>query len=211
MKKIFVITLVAGIFLGGNVLAIDAFGSAFGCLTTAKALGQGKGNLGFNIGLGDNGTSFNGTFDYGLSAYTNGRLKFGIFDPDFGDAGIAFGGDFRYQMFSVTENNDHPFDMAPGAFLEYVDFEGGSIFEIGAMMIGSYPFETSGGRILAPYARFNLRLEHYSSDGGGSDSELKFGINGGVSFEISDLIKLYGEFQIDGNDGIFFGLDYNIL
>ena len=211
MKKIVIITFVLAILMGGNVIAIDAAGSAFGCLTTAKALGQGKGYLSGGIGLGDNATSFFGSFDYGLSNYTNGRLRLGLYDPDVGDAGIVFGGDFRYQMLSLEENPDHPFDLAPGGFLEYIDFEGGSVFEIGAMAIGSYPFVTSSGKILAPYARFNLRLEHYSYDGFDSESELKFGLNGGVCFEVSELVKLYGEFQLDGNDGIFFGVDYNVL
>jgi hypothetical protein len=211
MKKVIIITFTIAVLASGNVLAIDAAGSGFGCLTTAKALGQGKGYLGGAIGLGDNATSFFGSFDYGLSTYTNGRLKLGIYDPDMGDAGFVFGADFRYQMLSISENPNNPFDLAPGGFLEYIDYEGGSVFEIGAMVIGSYPFETSGGNILAPYARFNLRLEHYSSDGGGSDSKLKFGLNGGVCFEISDMVKLYGEFQLDGNDGLFLGVDYNVL
>ena len=211
MKKLIIIAFVLAIFAGGNVLAIDAAGSAFGCLSTAKALGQGKGNLGGGIGLGNNATSFFGSFDYGLSAYTNGRLKLGLYDPDGGDAGFVLGGDFRYQMLSMADNPDNPFDLAPGGFFEYIDFEGGSVFEIGAMAIGSYPFEMSNGKILSLYGRFNLRLESYSSDGGGSDSELKFGLNGGVCFEISELVKLYGEFQLDGNDGLFFGIDYNVL
>jgi len=211
MKKVIILTFVLAIFLGGNVFAIDAAGSAFGCLSTAKALGQGKGYLGGGIGLGSNATSFFGTFDYGLSTYTNGRLKLGLYDPDGGDAGLVLGGDFRYQMLSIAEDPDKPFDLAPGGFFEYIDFEGGSIFELGAMAIGSYPLELSSGNILSLYGRFNLRLEHYSADGGGSDSELKFGLNGGVCFEVSELVKLYGEIQLDGNDGLFLGIDYNVL
>jgi hypothetical protein len=211
MKKVFIIAFVLSVFIGGNTLAVDAVGSAFGCLSTAKALGQGKGNLGFAIGLGDNATSFVGSFDYGLSTYTNGRIKFGIYDPDAGDAGFAIGGDFRYQMFSVAENPNRPFDLAPGGFFEYLDAEWGSIIEAGALVIGSYPFKTPGGSIIAPYAKFNLRIESISPEFGDSETELKFGFNGGICFEASELIKLYGEFQIDGNDGIFLGLDYNIL
>ena len=91
MKKLIIIAFVLAIFAGGNVLAIDAAGSAFGCLSTAKALGQGKGYLGGGIGLGNNATSFFGSFDYGLSTYTNGRLKLGLYDPDGGDAGFVLG------------------------------------------------------------------------------------------------------------------------
>ena len=211
MKKIFISVFLAILIMATSSFAIDALGSGFGCLTTAKSHEQGTGDLGFAIGLGDNATSFAGSLKYGLSSYTDGRIKIGMFDPDYGDAGFMIGGDFFYQMFSVQENPDRPFDMAPGGFFEYIDFEGGSVFEIGAQVVGSYDFEMSSGRLLIPYARFNMRMESISADGGGSNSELKFGVNGGVCFELSELIKLYGEFQLDGNDGVFFGLDYNVL
>ena len=211
MKKIIISVFVAVLMMATGSFAVPAVGSGFGCLTTAKSHVQGAGDLGFAIGLGDNATSFVGSLKYGLSAYTDGRIKIGMYDPDYGDAGFMVGGDFLYQMFSVAENPDRPFDMAPGGFFEYIDFEGGSVFELGAQVIGSYDFEMDNGNIIAPYARFNLRMESISADHGGSESELKFGINGGVCFQVSELIKLYGEFQFDGNDGVFFGLDYNVL
>ena len=199
------------LIMATNSLAVPAFGTGSGCLTTAKSHEQGVGDLGFALGIGDNSTSFFGSFEYGFSTYTDGRIKIGMLDPDGGETGIMIGGDFLYQMFSVQENMDRPFDMAPGAFFEYINLDGGSILEIGGQVVGSYDFDMSNGRILSPYARFNLRMESISADGGGSNSELKFGINGGVCFEVSDLIKLYGEIQLDGNDGLFLGLDYNVL
>ncbi|MFZ5980271.1 MAG: hypothetical protein ACOYVF_06520 [Candidatus Zixiibacteriota bacterium] len=211
MKKIIISVIVTILTLSASSFAIPAVGSGFGCLTTAQSHAQGTGDLGFAIGLGDNATTFIGSLKYGLSTYTDGRIKVGMYDPDYGDAGFMIGGDFLYQMFSVRENPNRPFDMAPGGFFEYIDFEGGSVFELGAQIIGSYDFEMTGGSILSPYARFNMRMESISADGGGSESELKFGINGGVCFQVSELIKLYGEFQFDGNDGVFFGLDYNVL
>ncbi|MFQ5499995.1 MAG: hypothetical protein ACE5FH_10020 [Candidatus Zixiibacteriota bacterium] len=44
-----------------------------------------------------------------------------------------------------------------------------------------------------------------------SRSNLEFGLNGGVAWNVSRNLTLFGEFQLDGNDGIFFGLDFDIL
>ena len=106
--------------------------------------------------------------------------------------------------------------MALGAFGEYYDFENSSAFEIGGQILASYPVKMENGMILTPYGRFNIRLESLSWDNtlpGVDDSEtnLEFGLNAGVKWVITKSFDLYGEFQLDGNDGLFFGIDFNIL
>jgi hypothetical protein len=213
MKKLIVITIALVTMTATNAPAITAFGSSFGNLATAKAMGQGNGVFGFGVGIAD-AKSVVGWFNYGLSEYIDGRLKLGLVDTDASDAEIAFGADFKYQFWSVNGAVANPLDMAVGGFLEYTDYGGLSALQVGGQLIGSYPFRLQNGTTLSPYGRFNIRLEDWNSDYKGdkaSDSELEFGLNGGVAWQVTSTINVYGEFQIDGNDGIFLGIDFSVL
>jgi hypothetical protein len=44
-----------------------------------------------------------------------------------------------------------------------------------------------------------------------SNSDIKFGLNGGVAWDLTRLMRLYGEFQLDGNDGVFFGIEFGVM
>jgi hypothetical protein len=209
-------TLLTAVLLVGLTVCTahsrDAAGSAFGTLATAQSLGQGVGSLGFGVGIAD-ATSFVGQFSYGLSQYTDGRLKLGLIDPDHGDTKITFGADFKWQFWNVSPNTTHPFDFGVGAFFEFVDYDFGSVFQVGGQLIASYPIRMRNGTTLSPYGRFNARLESFSSDtiGGDDDSNLEVGLNGGVKWDVTRDIGLFGEFQLDGNDGVFFGIDFIVM
>jgi len=223
MKKLIVTTIALVAFATASVSAIDAHGSAFGSFATAKAMGQGKGAFGGGIGIAD-ATSFVGWFSYGLHEYIDGRVKIGMIDPDGGDSKVTFGADARYQFWDMADVNEKPFDMAFGGFFEYVDYDFGSVWQLGGEAIGSYPIELHSGTTITPYGRFNLRLEGYSVDeqtftgpygnytvGGDSETKIKFGINGGAAWQATPTIKVYGEFQLDGNDGLFLGAELSVL
>lgn len=217
MKKIIVSTIAFIVLAATNVSAINAHGSAFGNFAVAKSIGQGKGAFGVGVGIAD-ATSVVGWFSYGLSEYIDGRLKLGLIDADEGDTEITFGADFKYQFWSVIGAVANPLDMALGGFLEYVDYGPISAFQVGGQVVGSYPLKLNNGTTLSPYGRFNMRLEKCSwgakykgFSASGSDSDLEFGLNGGVAWEVSPTINVYGEFQIDGNDGIFLGIDFGVL
>jgi len=208
MKRTFFATLLILLLPAVSGYAVDAVGSSFGTLTTAQALGLGQADFGFGIGLADR-TSFVGTFAYGLSQYTDGRIRIGLVDPDHGDTEFTIGADFKWQFWNYGVQTDHLFDFAVGGFAEYVDFSGWSVFQVGGHLIGSYPITLTKGGILSPYGRFNARLEHVSN--GDSESNLKIGLNAGVAWEATATISFLGEFQIDGNDGVFFGVDFNVM
>jgi len=203
------IVLAAVIGLAGLVSADGGMGSTFGCLTTASSLGQGRGNFGGGVGLADATSAF-GTFSYGLSRYTDGRLHLGIYDADFGTK-VSFGADFKWQFMSAGQGQGQPLDMGLGGLLEYIDAGGGSVLEVGAQIIGSHPYAISGGSTLTPYGRLNIRVESASASGHGSHSDLRFGLNGGVAWEATKTITLFGEVQFDGNDGLFLGVDFNVM
>ena len=200
----------------GAAFGFDAVGSAFGTLTTAKAMGQGKGDFGFGVGIAD-ATSFVGSFSYGLSEYTDGRIKLGIVDADGSDTKLTIGADFKWQFWNVGPQSTNPFDMAVGGFFEYVDYDILSVVQIGGQVIGSYPVALKNGGSIEPYGRFNVRLEALSLDLPAnsrlddSESNLEVGLAGGVKWSATETVGLFGEFQIDGNDGVFFGISLNVL
>lgn len=203
MKKILgTISLV--LILVSPSIAFDAHGSAFGNLATAPASGAGQARLVGAVGAAD-ATSFVGSFAYGMSRYIDGRLKLGLVS-DNNNTELVFGADLKYQIWSMDDIASHPFDLAVGGLFEFVSFDGSSTTQVGGFGLGSYPIRMRNERLVSPYSRFDLRLESW-----GSRSELKFGFHGGVRFEASEFISLYGEFQLDGNDGVFLGLDYRIM
>jgi hypothetical protein len=190
------------------VLAHSAFagnpGSAFGYLSTARAIGMGQGYLGFGVGIAD-ATSFTGTLKYGLANYLDGRAKLGIIDGG-GETELTFGADVMYQLPDAGKASA-PFDLSIGGMIEYVDF-GGSILQLGGAVAGSRDFVMNNGQIIAPYGRFNVRLVSVSFNGGGDDSDLEVGLNGGVKWGITKTLNTYAEFQFDGNDGLFLGIEF---
>lgn len=200
----------------GSAAADGSAGSAFGTLTTARSLPMGSADIGFGIGLAD-ATSFIGSFTYGVSSHSDFRLRLALVDADGSDTKLAFGADFKYQMIDARELKNGPFDLALQGFFEYYDYDFASILEIGMGVIGSYDFVLQNGRALSPYGRFNARLESFSFDlpagstADDSSSDLEIGLSGGVKYELTKSIDAFGEFQIDGNDGVFFGLDFNIM
>ena len=214
MKRIVIaaILMLAVIFTATPAKA-EGVGSVFGNLMTAQALGQGKGDFTAGVGIAD-ATSFFGQFNYGLSQYMNGRLKVGLADPGEGaDTKLVLGADLMWQIWDYTgaPENKHPFDMALGGMFEWADYEFISVIELGGFALGSYPIVMQNGSVLTPYGRFGIRWENVDFDfpGAESNSDLEFGINGGLEWEITDATSLFGEFQFDGNDGVFFGVNFN--
>lgn len=203
---------ILGMFSSG--FAGSSVGSSFGTLTTAEVIGQGRVNFSAGVGLAD-ATSVFGSITYGLAKYTDGRIRIGLSDPDFGDTKITIGADFKWQFWNVGPESDHPFDFAIGGLVEFADFDRYTVLQVGGQLIGSYPVKLSSGGVLTPYGRFNTRLESLSDIKGrptadDSETNLEIGVSGGVKWQITSGVGLFGEFQIDGNDGLFFGIDFNV-
>ncbi|MCB2202114.1 hypothetical protein KQH51_04735 [bacterium] len=217
MKKTIIAAAVITLLVASNSFAIDAFGSSFGNLTTARPVGAAKANIAGGVGIAD-ATSFFGAVTYGLSTYMDGRLKLGLVDGDGTDTEFTFGADIKWQMWDYAPGGKYPFDMAIGGLFEYVSSGNAgydvSLMQIGGFALGSYPIALKSGGSLSPYGRLNIRVERASIDtpfGDDSESNLKFGFHGGVAWAPSPTTTLYGEFQLDGNDGVFFGIDFNVM
>jgi len=217
MKR--VIIAAAAVALFATTVAAEGAGSAFGALSTGRAIGQGAGYFSVGIGAADL-TSVVGQFDYGMSRFTTMRLKFGFADAGGNtDLSAALGAEFRWQLWSTDSVSRNQFDMSLGGLFEYYKFDYGSgsnfsVLQLGGFVLGSYGFKMSNGRMLSPYGRFNIRVEDKKVEVGtlsGSNSDLEFGFNGGVSYELTETINAYGEIQLDGNDGFFFGLEFMVM
>lgn len=214
VTKLFVIVGLIGLFLVTSVSAEPAVGDLFGTLSTAEAIGQGRGDFGAGLGLGDHMTSFFGTFKYGVSRYGTLGFQLGMVDPDRSGlhSKLSFGASFAYQLWGMDEPDvKRPFDMDFGGFFEIYSGDVVDYVYVGGFVTGSYPFIMKNGSRLTPYARFNVRSEKIDYDATGSSSSLKFGLNMGTAWELTKTTNIYGEIQLDGNDGLFFGIDFNVM
>ncbi len=216
MKKVLLSVMVLGLLAGTHAVAKNAVGSAFGTVSTAHGIGMGNASFQGVIGIAD-ATTVSGAFRYGFSDYLDGRLKLGLYDGD-EDAEIVFGADMTFQVWTVSQQSRNPIELAFGGMFEFVSPGDATIWQLGGYSIGSYPFLLNNGMTLSPYGRLNIRVENYSIDypddfplDDADDSELEFGFNGGAMLRINETINAYGEFQIDGNDGVFFGIEFLVM
>lgn len=239
MKKLTLLSALVVIALAGSSVMADV-GSAFGTQATAQSVGHRVGYFGVGVGLADF-TSVVGTFDYGLSKYTTGRLKLGFTDDgDNADMALSMGAELRWQLWRAgvstssakgkstktakkSSATQRPIDLAVGPMIEY--FKIGSqigttnydlsVFQFGGFVMGSKALMTSGGKIITPYAKLNVRLEDTNLKVTGlpdnSESNLRVGLGTGVAYQITNTMNLYGELQFDGNNGVFMGVDFKVM
>jgi len=212
-KKIINIFIIVVFLLSISAYARESVGMASGNLTTADACGFGMGYTGVFFGYGDAASCIGVNITYGFSDYTEGRIKLGFSDLDGSDTSPEFMGgfDLKYKFMDYYDKmKNYPLDLAFGGFVEYVNYKNTTVLEIGGGLIGSIPYRFKSGRSLIPYTRANIRLERFSVDccPGDSESNYRFGLNLGVKYELSSDFNLYGEVQIDGNLGVFTGLEF---
>lgn len=212
-RNVFVIIGLIGLLFAASVSAEPAVGSFFGTLSTAEAIGLGRGDFGAGLGLGDHSTAFFGTFKYGVSRFGTLGFQLGMVDPEGRgvDSKLSFGANFAYQLWGMDEPDvKRPFDMDLGGFFQIYSGDVVDYVHVGGFVTGSYPFMMSNGSRLSPYGRFTVRSEK-TDYGNGASSSLKFGLNLGAAWEMTESTTFYGEIQLDGNDGLFLGLDFNVM
>lgn len=231
MRKVILPLLALSLFAA--VAHADNVGSSFGALMTAQSLPQGQTVIGGRLGLAD-ATSMYATLGYGFSNMADGRIKLGIVGDDLNESELTLGADAKWQIWRSFDMNSvgqvnrtkQPFDLAIGPFAEWfrADFRAGVMSgnmdatQLGVQVVGSYPvlMDNGNGGILSPYARVNARSEWVSVNASGAgttindgDSHLAAGLNTGMAWRPhASPVSMYGELQFDGNNGVFFGLDY---
>ncbi len=186
----------------------------FGNLQTARGIGQGVSAFGGAVSIGQDFTTVYGSFVYGFGMFTEGRVRLGLSDPDYSnsDPQLCLGGELKYQFWNFEgEGVDDPFDLAFSGMFEYVDYDGITVTNLGANVIGSRPFDMGNRHNWAPYGRFNIRLSSVDDSGpGDGGSDFGFSATGGAMFELSSSMKAFGEVNIDDNTALNLGLEFSI-
>ncbi|MCH9032817.1 MAG: hypothetical protein IIB00_11250 [candidate division Zixibacteria bacterium] len=202
------------------------FGSIFGALTTANTVGKGNATFGGSLGLAD-ATSFIGSVNYGVGNNTDARFHLGVFDNTGFDSEIAFGADMKFKLNKNKKaKGGSNIDFAIGPIFEYVKMDindplltsSTKVTQFGVQLLVSSTSNSKSGSSWTPYGRFNIRNESISTEidlgvlgtVSASSSELAIGVNGGLAYATSPAFTLYGEFQLGGNDGFFFGANFKL-
>jgi hypothetical protein len=222
--------ILAGLLVWAPLAGADNIGTFMGAMATAQSTGKGQTTVGGTLGIADV-TTYVGSLGYGFSDKMDGRIRIGAGDESGFDTAFVLGGDLRWQLMDaegMTTGKAKPFDLALGGFMEWSKWSFSysdqfftastdmKIFEVGMQVTGSKTYHMSNGSTLTPYGRFNIRNENAKftyedpqfGSSSASDSQIAAGLNAGVAWGVSDQIMLMGELQIDGNDGLFLGIDY---
>jgi len=222
------LTVLLALLVTASVSWADNIGTMFGSLSTAQAGGKGQTTLSGMLGVTDF-TSFGGSLTYGVADRTDFRVKLGVGDEDYFNAAVLLGADVKWQLWDATSMTpgvkQKPMDLAVGGFMEWSSWsaetqgtfiESERVFEAGFQVTGSRTYQMNNGTTWTPYGRANLRYERLSVNfapgtfGDASDGHMAVGLNGGVAWGVSQRVSLFGELQIDGNDGLFFGMNYRM-
>lgn len=224
MRKV-IITAITLLALPTVSMAAN-FGSIFGALTTANTVGKGNATFGGSLGLAS-ATSFIGSLNYGVGNNTDARFHLGVLDNSGFDSEIAFGADMKFKLNKNKKaKGGSNIDFAIGPIFEYVKMDindplltsSTKVTQFGAQLLVSNTSKSKSGSTFTPYGKFSIRNESISIDIdagalgtiSSSSSKLAAGINGGLAYSTSPAFTLYGEFQLDGNDGFFFGADFRL-
>jgi hypothetical protein len=192
------------------LMAGTASAQFLGQMSPASVLPANTGKFGGYVILAEHATGVVGSLRYGFSEFLEGRARLGFIDPEGGDLGVIFGGDFKYLLWKYKENQN-PIDLSLGGFLEYADQIHGSLLGLGGSVIGSLPFHLENNRTIEPYARVNLRMQRASFDSGyghASHTDLKGGLNVGALFAVTPLVDFTAEIQIDDEWAFLIGVDF---
>lgn len=208
----------------------DNIGTFFGSMATAHATGKGQTTVSGTFGFTDV-TTYGGSLGYGFTDKMDGRIRIGAIDESGFETALVLGGDLRWQLWNqneMTGARPKPFDLSVGGFMEWSKWNAQefapfttsmsmSVFELGFQISGSHTYVMSNGSTLTPYGRVNLRHENASitmedsqfpGEMSASDSQIAAGVNMGLAWGVTEQFALMGELQLDGNDGLFLGLDY---
>jgi hypothetical protein len=135
-----------------------------------------------------------------------GGLQLGLHDPDGRntDVGFAIAGDLKFGLLSSGPRK--AIDLAIGVRSAIYGNDHDRRFQIGGSVMASYPVLLSSGAGISPYGNINLRVD--GDDNG--HSSLEIGAGGGVKWDASDMLDVFGEIVIDDDFGVIFGLNFKI-
>lgn len=188
-------------------------GLIFGSLQAAPTVGDDIYKIGASALIGDDATSVYGSFAYGFGMFTEGRIRFGVSDPDRSgsDPAISIGAELKYQFWNYSENPTgfaDPLDLSLSGAFEFASYDPFSITSWSGNVIGSRPFHNRRGHRYGPYGRFNARFTTVNPAGSPAETDIEFAISPGFYFQFSPHLTGQVEFSFDRNTGIAFGFDF---
>jgi hypothetical protein len=177
--------------------------------TSAESIDPGMTQTGIHFTLGDNYRSYYPAFRYGLGAFFEVGVKFGVTTVDVGPEdklATLVGVDMKYQL--VKETEGIPIDMAVDLGFDTHIINGGNLSELTFATIFSKGFPlTERGYKFTPYAGIEMSSTYGSSLYLASD-ETNVYVFGGMEWKISQKFMIVAEIKagdiILGGAGIRF-------
>jgi len=177
--------------------------------TTAESIDPGMTQTGIHFTLGENYRSYYPAFRYGLGAFFEVGVKFGVTTVDVGTEdklATLVGADMKYQI--VKETEGIPIDMAVDLGFDTHIINGGNLSELTFSTIFSKGFPlTERGYKFTPYAGIEMSSTHGSSQYL-ANAETNVYVFGGMEWKISQKFMIVAEIKagdiILGGAGIRF-------
>ena len=177
--------------------------------TSAESIDPGMTQTGIHFTLGDNYRSYYPAFRYGLGAFFEVGVKFGVTTVDVGPEdklATLVGVDMKYQL--VKETEGIPIDMAVDLGFDTHIISDGNLSELTFATIFSKGFPlTERGYKFTPYAGIEMSSTYGSSQYLASD-ETNVYVFGGMEWKISQKFMVVAEIKagdiILGGAGIRF-------
>ncbi|MEK6699689.1 MAG: hypothetical protein AABZ10_11695 [Nitrospirota bacterium] len=177
--------------------------------TTAESIDPGMTQTGIHFTLGDNYRSYYPAFRYGLGAFFEVGVKFGVTTVDVGPEdklATLVGVDMKYQL--VKETEGIPIDMAVDLGFDTHIINGGNLSELTFATIFSKGFPlTERGYKFTPYAGIEMSST-YGSSLYLASNETNVYVFGGMEWKISQKFMIVAEIKagdiILGGAGIRF-------
>jgi hypothetical protein len=211
MKKIIIVLLFGVLAMPAVRADADPFKGILtqNEFTSAESIDPGMTQTGIHFTLGDNYRSYYPAFRYGLGAFFEVGVKFGVTTVDVGPEdklATLVGVDMKYQL--VKETEGIPIDMAVDLGFDTHIINGGNLSELTFATIFSKGFPlTERGYKFTPYAGIEMSSTYGSSLYLASD-ETNVYVFGGMEWKISQKFMIVAEIKagdiILGGAGIRF-------
>ncbi len=211
MKKIITVLLFAVLAMSAVRADADPFKGILtqNEFTTAESIDPGMTQTGIHFTLGDNFRSYYPAFRYGLGAFFEVGIKFGVTTVDVGPEdklATLVGVDMKYQL--VKETEGIPIDMAVDLGFDTHIINGGNLSELTFSTIFSKGFPlTERGYKFTPYAGIEMS-SLYGSSTYLPNNETNVYVFGGMEWKISQKFMIVAEIKagdiILGGAGIRF-------
>lgn len=194
MKKSFILIVVIALAFGwaGSVFAVNHLSQNE--FTPAEALDPGMTQAGIHFSIGEDYKSYYPAIRYGLGAFFEAAVKFGMTTVDVGPEdkiAALVGADLKYQL--VKETDGIPVDMAVDVGFDTNIISGHNVSDLTFSTIFSKSFPlTERGYKFTPYGGVEMSTVYGSYI---SENDTNVSIFGGFDWKITQKFVMTGELK----------------